>query len=52
MILHNFVKQCKKCDFWLKKGERLHNVLGDGPTKWPIATKKLSKHLCFGMHHN
>jgi hypothetical protein len=35
------VKQCKKCDLYLGKGDRFHNVFGDRPTKWPIAKKTL-----------
>jgi hypothetical protein len=39
MAMENIVnvKQCKKCDFYLRG---FHNVFGDRPTKWPIAKKK------------
>jgi len=38
MILHGYVKQCKKLWFLLKEG-RFHNVFEDKPAKRPIAKK-------------
>jgi hypothetical protein len=50
MVLCECVKQCKICDLYLGRWGRFHNVLGDRPTKWPIAKKETPKHLSFGMH--
>jgi hypothetical protein len=38
MILHAYIKQCKKCDFYLERGA-FYNVVGDRVTKWSIAKK-------------
>jgi hypothetical protein len=31
------VKQCNKCDYYLKGGGGICNVFGDRPNKWSIA---------------
>ncbi len=36
MILHGYVKQCKKCDFDLRRGDFIM-FFNDQPVKWPIA---------------
>jgi hypothetical protein len=39
MILYDYVKQCKKCYFYLGVRSGFPNGFGDRPTKWFIAKK-------------
>jgi hypothetical protein len=55
VILPSYVKQCKKCDFYLGRERDFIMLLVMGKPNGPLQKKEKkapSKHLWFGMHHN